>query len=199
MKSTCTAARRDGPKDALDKLRRGNERFVSGRLESPRRDAARRAEVCAGQSPWAAVLTCSDSRVPPEILFDAGIGDLFVVRTAGHIADRIVLESLEYAVAHLDVPLIVVVGHTRCGAVTAAVECLASPTGGGPIAESLRSCIDPCAADPVDAAARANVRETCRAIAAGCAAVRRGIATGALQVAPAYYDLASGWVDFLSA
>jgi carbonic anhydrase len=111
------------PDQALTRLQRGNARFVAGWPDHPDQSARRRREVAdQGQQPFAAILTCADSRVPPEIVFDAGLGNLFVVRVAGNVLDDIVLGSLEYAVAHLHVPLIMVLGHDLCGAVTAAAN-----------------------------------------------------------------------------
>jgi len=108
---------------ALAALVEGNRRFAAGVAEHPRQDARRREEVLArGQYPFAAIVGCADSRVPPEIVFDQGLGDLFVLRTAGNIVDDLGVACLEYAAAHLGVPLIVVMGHSRCGAVTAAAE-----------------------------------------------------------------------------
>lgn len=108
--------------EALQARREGNRRFATGQAIHPHQDAARREEVRPGQRPFAAILSCSDSRVPPEVIFDWGVGDLFVVRTAGHGVDDVALGSIEYAVEHLGVPLLVVLGHTRCGAVTAALH-----------------------------------------------------------------------------
>ena len=110
------------PQDAWARLRAGNARFVDGRPEHPNQSFAHRIEVAKGQHPYAIVLTCSDSRVPPEILFDTGLGDIFVIRVAGNTADDAAIASMEYAVEHLHVPLIVVLGHERCGAVQAAVQ-----------------------------------------------------------------------------
>jgi carbonic anhydrase len=93
---------------ALEKLLEGNKRFAVDSSQHPNQTAARRIELSNGQSPFAVVLTCSDSRVPPEIIFDQGLGDLFVVRVAGNIVDAVVLESIEYAVDHLHTPLVVV-------------------------------------------------------------------------------------------
>ena len=105
--------------EALKKLKEGNARFVAGKPMA-RSLMKQRKDSVAGQHPFAIVLTCSDSRVPPEHIFDAGIGEIFVVRTAGNIADAVALGSLEYAAEHLHVPLLVVVGHEGCGAVAAA-------------------------------------------------------------------------------
>ena len=107
--------------DALAQLVEGNRRFVSGEVARPHQSAARRAELAKGQAPVAIVLTCSDSRVAPELYFDQGLGDLFVIRNAGNVLDDHVLGSIEYAVEHLHVPLLIVIGHEKCGAVSAAV------------------------------------------------------------------------------
>lgn len=108
--------------DALDRLQAGNQRFANNRAEHSDCSPLRRSEVAKGQHPFAIVLTCADSRVPPEILFDCGLGDIFVIRVAGNTADDAAIGSMEYAVEHLHVPLIVVLGHERCGAVQAAVQ-----------------------------------------------------------------------------
>ena len=111
------------PDRALTQLLRGNERFVAGWPDHPNQSARRRREVSeAGQHPFAIILSCADSRVPPEIIFDQGLGDLFIVRVAGNVLDDVVLGTIEYAVEHLQVPLVMVLGHDKCGAVTAAVE-----------------------------------------------------------------------------
>ena len=103
-------------------LAQGNQRYCAGKPQHPRQDAARRGELVAGQHPFAVVLSCADSRVPPEVLFDQGLGDLFVVRTAGEVVDNAALGSLEYGAEHLHVPLLLVLGHERCGAVAATLE-----------------------------------------------------------------------------
>jgi carbonic anhydrase len=107
---------------ALQKLAEGNARFVQEKGDHPHQSAERRAEVVSGQNPFAVILGCSDSRVPPEIIFDQGIGDLFVVRTAGQVVDDVALGSIEYAIEHLGVPLVVVLGHDQCGAVNATIS-----------------------------------------------------------------------------
>lgn len=110
------------PQDVWDEMRRGNSRFVSGAPEHPRQDAERRTQLAAGQKPIAALFGCSDSRLAAEIIFDKGLGDLFVVRNAGQVISDSVIGSLEYAVAVLGVRLIVVLGHDACGAVRAAID-----------------------------------------------------------------------------
>lgn len=114
-----------GPEGALRELLSGNERFVSGRTTAPRRDPAYFKGLAAGQNPIAAIVSCADSRVSPEILFDVGKGDIFVVRVAGNVvggAGPIVKGSIEYAVAELGVQLLMVLGHSNCGAVKAAIS-----------------------------------------------------------------------------
>jgi carbonic anhydrase len=113
---------RPTPAAAWQDMTRGNDRFVAGEPLHPRQDVERRAEVVAGQAPIAALFGCSDSRLSAEIIFDKGIGDLFVIRNAGQIISESVIGSLEYAVAILHVPLIVVLGHDSCGAVRAAID-----------------------------------------------------------------------------
>lgn len=109
------------PEEAIRRLTEGNRRFADDRMTHPHLGGGRRTELLEGQQPFAVVLTCSDSRVPPELLFDCGLGDIFVVRVAGNIIDEAALGSIQYAVCHLACPLVVVLGHDKCGAVTAAL------------------------------------------------------------------------------
>jgi carbonic anhydrase len=108
--------------DAFSLLREGNLRFVAGHTEHPNQGSDRRFETSKGQSPFAVVLTCADSRLSPEIIFDRGLGDLFVLRVAGNVADPDIIASIEYAVEHLGSSLVVVLGHEKCGAVKAALD-----------------------------------------------------------------------------
>ena len=103
----------------LRKLMEGNKRYVSSHLEHPDQSSERRFELKHGQHPFAIILGCSDSRVPPEVIFDQGLGDLYVVRVAGNVLDQMIVASIEYAVLHLGVSLIMVMGHSQCGAVGA--------------------------------------------------------------------------------
>jgi carbonic anhydrase len=116
--------------EALQKLMDGNKRYVEDQLTiAGRSDAHSRSALATSQKPYAIVLTCSDSRVPPELIFDKGLGEIFVIRTAGNVTDPIVLGSIEYAAEHLGSPLIMVLGHERCGAVKATVEAHGKSTG----------------------------------------------------------------------
>ena len=134
----------------LARLLEGNDRYVKHKEQHPDESMARRKELISGQHPFAVILGCSDSRVPPELLFDQGLGDLFVIRVAGNIVDDAVLGSIEYAVEHLGTKLIVVLGHEKCGAVSAAVE------GGNPpghlkaLVDAIKVSVDETANTPGD-------------------------------------------------
>ncbi|MEI6431918.1 MAG: carbonic anhydrase [bacterium] len=110
------------PATALNRLVAGNQRFASGKMTRPNDDPARIKSLASGQAPFVTVLSCSDSRVPPELVFDQGLGDVFTVRVAGNIADAAAICSIEYAAAHLGSSLIIVMGHEKCGAVTGALD-----------------------------------------------------------------------------
>jgi carbonic anhydrase len=184
--------------EALECLLAGNRRFTAEARTFPDQTPARRQELVAGQKPFVAILSCSDSRVVPEIIFDQGLGDLFVVRVAGNVVDPALRASVEYAVRHLAVPLILVLGHTSCGAVTAA---LAAEELGDEAAElaPLLSAIEPAIAlarqevgdsDParlLAAAVRANVR----------LAVSPLNPAPGVEVVGAVYDLTSGVVEVI--
>ncbi|MFZ0247873.1 carbonic anhydrase [Candidatus Binatus sp.] len=187
---------------ALKLLLEGNQRFVAGKLEHPNQTPARRAEVAKGQHPFAAVLACSDSRTPPEIIFDRGLGDLFVVRVAGNVADRVVIESLDYSVKHLGVRVVMVLGHRRCGAVIAAVEGHEEEEKDvGPMLKEL----DPAVAatkgmpgDPVENAVRANVRLVMLNLATS-SELRAMVISGELKIVGGIYDLDTGTIEMLRA
>jgi carbonic anhydrase len=118
------------PDEALQSLMDGNKRYVENKMtNASRSNAASRTALAHSQKPYAVILTCSDSRVPPEIIFDKGLGEIFVIRVAGNVPDPIVLGSIEYAAEHLGSPLIMVLGHERCGAVKATVEAKGKTTG----------------------------------------------------------------------
>jgi carbonic anhydrase len=129
--------------EALQRLLAGNQLFVEGNTLHPHTNAGWRGRLRADQHPFATVLGCSDSRVPPELLFDQGFGDLFVMRVAGNVMSQDVLGSFEYAFAHLHTPLFLVMGHERCGAVTAAVEALAQKSKEPPAIVNLLKLIEP--------------------------------------------------------
>jgi carbonic anhydrase len=181
----------------LDELKAGNARFVAGQATHGNQDADRRSQVAAGQEPFAIIVGCSDSRVPPEIVFDQGLGDLFVVRVAGNVVDDHALGSIEYAVEHLHVPLIVVLGHDKCGAVQAAVS-------GGEAEGHVQSLVDAIApavaeaktepGDLLDNAINANVRHVVYEIRHSEPILEHEVEAGKVQVVGARYRLDSGEV-----
>ncbi len=191
--------------DALDQLLAGNERFVAGSPQRPHQDADRRHAVADGQHPFATILACADSRVPPEVAFDQGIGDLFVVRTAGQVVDRAVMGSLQYGVLELGIPIVLVLGHSRCGAVKAtmaAADGTASPTDTD--IDALVAAISPAAAaagadpgpDPVASAVRANVAHIVEQLRAA-PVLNTALTAHRLTIQGAVYDLDSGRVAVL--
>ncbi|MHA3903096.1 carbonic anhydrase [Castellaniella sp. WN] len=191
------------PDAALARLAEGNARYVSG--VALRHDFAHeRPALTAGQNPYAAVLGCSDSRVVPEYAFDCARGDLFVARVAGNFANDDMLGSLEYAVAVLSVPLILVLGHERCGAVAAAVKSVTQSAEYPGRIPSLVSAIAPsvekvrvAAGDLLAAATEQNVRDNVTALAAGSAIIREAAQAGKLRIAGGVYRLETGRVEFL--
>jgi carbonic anhydrase len=190
------------PAEALARLKAGNARFVAGTAEAQPIGAPRRTELVAGQHPFAIVLSCADSRVPPEHIFNVGLGDLFVVRTAGEVTDKAVLASVEYAAEHLHVPLLVVMGHGACGAVKAASE--PHKESLGPNLDYLVGAIQPAVEHakeaPVDARLKAailgNVEQVINETLAKSRILDEAIEKGHLQVVGAYYDLGPGTVTF---
>jgi len=191
------------PARALQLLLAGNQRFLSGRPEHPNQDAGRRAAVTPGQRPFAVVFGCADSRLAAEIIFDRGLGDLFVVRTAGHVTGGAVLGSIEYAVSLLEVPLIAVLGHDSCGAVTAALQAArGSAVPGGFIREVVERVMLSVLADPgadPEAAVKAHVRHTVALLAERSPLIASRLAAGQLGIEGLYYRLRDGVVEQVAA
>ena len=191
--------------DALARLKEGNERFVRGEARFPTVQKEVLAELSKGQHPFATVLGCSDSRVPPELVFDASFGELFVVRVAGNVLGPSILGTLQYAGAHLHTPLFVVLGHEGCGAVEAAIASRFHGATFGQRIEVLLRDIVP-ALEGLDGrqqhecllheGVEANVRHTIREILRTPEA-RTRIAMGDMKLVGAVYELASGRVRFL--
>jgi carbonic anhydrase len=189
------------PDQALQLLLDGNKRFVAGKLEHPNQGPDRRAEVAKGQHPFAAVLACSDSRTPPEIIFDRGLGDIFTVRVAGNVADKVVIESLDYSVKHLGVRVVMVLGHRRCGAVIAAVEGHEGTADQdvGPMLSELRPAVAESkgmAGDPVENAVRENVMLVMKNLATS-AELSAMVKAGELKIVGGVYDLDTGTIEML--
>jgi carbonic anhydrase len=187
--------------EALQKLIEGNRRHLSGEFTITQRLAERRQQVAKAQHPFAAILGCSDSRLPPEIVFDHSLGDLFVVRVAGNIVDMNGLASLEFAATQFGTPLIMVLGHARCGAVAAA---LAEAKVPGHIV-SLVDAIKPAVAmskgqpgDPLDNAIRANIRHTVEDLRTSQPILGDLVKAGTLKVVGALYSLDTGKVEIVA-
>jgi carbonic anhydrase len=193
-------------RDALTLLKEGNARFLEEKAKHPSRGEARRKETARyGQNPYAIVLTCADSRVPVEVLFHAGVGDIFVVENAGNVAqDAIVAGSIEYAVKYLNTPLLVILGHTDCGAVKAALK-------GDPVPaniEAILKIIEPAAAeakncDPplqgtelLNAAIKNNVLKSKTDLLAQSEIIRTMSEKGRLKIVTAVYDIETGTIEW---
>jgi len=185
---------------AQQKLIDGNRRYVDAKLSHPNQTAQRRTEVAKGQHPFAAILSCSDSRVPPEIIFDQGLGDLFVVRVAGNILDDAALASLEYAVDHLGVKYIMVLGHERCGAVEATLKGGEAHGHIGSLVKAIQPAVDKAKnqpGDPLANAVRANVAMVVQLLKSSAPMLGKLVKKGDLTVAGAVYDLDNGVVSIL--
>ena len=185
---------------ALAELKTGNEHHARHQYSHPHESAARQRELTAGQHPHAEILSCADSRVPPEIIFDQGLGDLFVVRVAGNVATDTEIGSLEYGAEHLHIPLLVVLGHESCGAVTAAVQ-------GGPPEGHIAALVDlikPAVektrglpGDPVANAVRTNVELVVKQLRSSTPMLSELVANGKLRIVGGVYSLETGKVTWL--
>lgn len=194
------------PEQALAELRAGNRRFVTGTRIHPNQDAERRTALAGAQTPFAVIFGCSDSRLAAEIIFDRGLGDLFVVRTAGHTVGSEVLGSIEYAVTVLSTPLVVVLGHSSCGAVTAACDAVAHGTSASGYVRALVDAVVPsvhAAAEQgqsdVDRVVEVHIRRTVQRLRRDSAALADATAAGRCAVVGMSYQLDAGQARLLSA
>ena len=184
--------------EILDRLKEGNARFIADKLDGKLQDSSRREDLTSGQAPHTIVLSCADSRVVPELAFDSGLGELFVIRVAGNIANTSSIASIEYAVAHLGTSVIIVLGHQSCGAVTAAV-------GGGDNGYNLNhllSHITPSVASSGEGATvndvvKENAVQQSHELLNRSRIIHDAVNDGKLKIVPAYYHLDSGKVEFL--
>jgi carbonic anhydrase len=185
---------------ALKRLIAGNKRYVLSRPVHPRQTPERRTELRNGQYPFAVVLGCSDSRVPPEVIFDQGLGDLFVVRVAGNLIDDIILASIEYAAAHLHTPLIMVLGHSECGAVGSVAK-------GGDLEGHMPTLVEAISpalkkaegkpGDLVNNAAKVNAKMVSEQLKDTAPILSKQVIKARLKIVAAYYDLKTGVVEIL--
>ncbi|CAE7251363.1 cynT [Symbiodinium microadriaticum] len=184
--------------DVIARLKDGNQRFVNDQLKGELQDHSRRESLTGGQQPYAIILSCADSRVVPELAFDTGVGEIFVVRVAGNVANTSSMASIEYAVANLGSKVIVVLGHESCGAVTAAV-------GGGDNGYNLNhllSHVTPAVAAaggnaPIADVVKTNAKLNAQELANRSQIIGNAVKDGQVKIMPAYYHLGSGEVEFL--
>ena len=179
---------------ALEKLKQGNERFVNARAKGPGRVGSRHAELLEGQYPFAIILSCSDSRVPPEIVFDTRLGDLFVIRVAGNVANTSSIATVEYAVANLGTKLVVVIGHESCGAIGAAIK-------GGDAGKNLNHLlahIEPAIEGSTDATAvaRRNAELCGGQLVAQSDILSRATEENGVAIVTAFFHFTTGVVEF---
>ncbi len=188
--------------DALAALKAGNHRYATDRSVNCNNNFDRRAEVSGAQHPHAIVLGCSDSRVPPEVVFDQRLGDMFTVRIAGNIADPPAIGSIEYAVAHFSSPLIVVLGHQNCGAVKATIEAIEKhqsvPGNIASLVAAIRPAVEPLVGkgkDVLEQAIRANVHAVAKHLLASSQILSDAVTGGKLRIVGGYYRLDNGVVE----
>jgi carbonic anhydrase len=187
--------------EALQRLLEGNQWYVANKSIDLNESQSRRAEVAKGQSPFATIFSCVDSRVPPELIFDRGLGDLFVIRTAGHVIDNAVLGSLEFGVAELKIPLLMVLGHEKCGAVKATVEAVENNATAEAeinwLVDGIRPAVEAAktqSGDLLDNAVKANVSLTVERLK-GSSILSEAVENGDLKIVGARYDLDTGIVE----
>jgi carbonic anhydrase len=199
------------PDQALDLLKEGNKKYLAETPATANLDRKRRLEIARGQAPFAVLVSCSDSRVPPELLFSRGLGELFTIRNAGNTVDTAALGSIEYAVHALGVPLVLVLGHERCGAVEAALSVVEKNTGYpgsvGPMIEPIIPAVLQAKAKNaaangdalLDAAVRANVMRVVARLRESAPVLGDPLRAGKLKIVGARYDLDDGNVEFFDA
>ncbi len=186
---------------ALAELKAGNTHHAQHQYQHPHETVARQRELTAGQHPHAEILSCADSRVPPEIIFDQGLGDLFVVRVAGNVATDTEIGSLEYGAEHLHIPLLVVLGHESCGAVTAAVQGGEAEGHIGSLVNLIKPAVDKSRGmpgDPIANAVRLNVQMVVQQLRESKPVLSELVGHGKLKIVGGVYSLETGKVTWLS-
>ncbi len=188
------------PDEALTLLKDGNQRFVTGKSAKPRQDSDRIKEVAEGQYPFATIVGCSDSRVPNEIIFDQGLGDLFIVRTAGQVSSYASWGSIEFAEEVLGTKLIIVLGHTRCGAVNAAVNLPELPGHIVTLINAIKPAVQKVKkeqhADLLDAAIRENIIMQVEQLKGLEPVLAKRVRENSIRIIGALYDLGTGRIEF---
>ena len=183
-------------KEALDKIKTGNEQYVQDK-EHVGTEKKIRESLITGQDPYAIVLSCADSRVVPESIFDANAGELFVLRVAGNIANTSTIASIEYAVAHLGTKLIIVLGHESCGAVTAALAGGDNGYNLNHLCSHIVPAIAASESNEVNDVVRMNAKVTCKDLVGRSEIISNAVNDGGLEIVPAFYNLSNGEVDLL--
>ena len=182
-------------KDAIQSLKSGNARFLEGKVERNNQDSARIESLTKGQAPWAIILSCADSRVVPELAFDVGLGELFVIRVAGNIANKSTVASIEYAIANLGTKLIVVMGHESCGAVGAAL----ANGGGSESLDHLLAEIKPAIAQSgstdINEVVKINAQLSAENLLERSSIISDAVKNEGVEVVSAFYHLSNGKVD----
>jgi carbonic anhydrase len=189
------------PDKAVEKLVKGNKRYYTGKMTHKNQGKKRRAETADGQQPFAVIVTCSDSRVAPEVVFDQGLGDIFVVRTAGNVIDDVAIGSIEYAVEHLGARLILVMGHKRCGAVKAVVDGAKVEGHLKAIVKKIKPAVNQAKKDKfelLDNSVRKNVLNVVKELEKSGPVLKKMTASKEVYIMPAYYDLDTGKVSPVS-
>ncbi|MCS6796746.1 MAG: carbonic anhydrase [Raineya sp.] len=201
--TTCRQKNYEKGQSALERLIEGNQRFVKGDFIAPNRTEERRLQTLAGQNPFAAILTCSDSRISPTLFFDTGIGDLFIVRTAGNVIGEIEIASLEYAVKYLGVQLVMVMGHDDCGAIKAFITGAHEEGHIQAIIDSLRNepeekeALRTPKSIRLNSCVLANVTHQAKFLLQNSKIIAEKVREGKLQVVEAEYEHKSGLVKIL--
>ena len=188
-------------KQAVKKLKEGNKRFTTFKSEHPDESKARRKEMLEGQHPFVVILSCSDSRVPPEIIFDQGIGDIFEIRNAGNVLDEHVIGSIEYAVMHCGVKLIVIMGHQDCGAIAATLSGVYETKYIKSLEDSIQPAVEQCKKQGLevnsDNVVKAHVTQDIEELMTQDTELVKYMKKHNVKIIPAYYHLDTGVVNFL--
>jgi len=191
------------PESVLERLLQGNRRFASDQSNHPNVNVNRRLELSDGQNPFAIILGCSDSRVPPELIFDCGLGDIFVLRSAGHQVDPVAIKTIEFGVKKLGAPLLMVLGHSQCGAVTVTIDGLRGMSAGesetSTLVEKIRPAVEIASGmdgNLLDNAVRVNVELTVDQIKSS-RIISVAVERGRLRILGAFYSLNTGVVELI--
>lgn len=184
--------------EVVERLKAGNQRFVDDKLDGQLQNSSRRKELTSGQEPYAIILSCADSRVVPELAFDTGLGEIFVVRVAGNIANNSSIASIEYAVAHCGSSVIVVLGHESCGAVTAAAKGGDNGHNLNHLLYHITPALNACGEGAeISTIVKKNAELNAAELTSRSGIIRDAVKNGSVKILPAYYNLDSGKVDFL--